>query len=174
MTVIEELEALIAATKPSRLRFQTVRRGVPSQELVVHEVAQRAIDAIRANEPKPKTIRAPRLAEGDRVMLTFKEAEGATGVVAEIGCKGYDYADVRLDVDGTRTGPLPLTCVMKLERHCVVCDVVITDMSEAVQIQLDVEGASPVFAMRHKRCEMDERTRMRLAIEGRQRREEGA
>lgn len=115
MHIIRELEALIAATKPSHLRFQTVAlepcpgrpERIPSQELVVHEVAQRAIDAILVNRP---------LQVDDKVFLTFSEARGRTGVVTDVGRdvdRGYDYADVRLDDDGTQTGPLPVTCVRR-------------------------------------------------------------
>lgn len=57
---------------------------------------------------------------GDKVFLTFSEANGETGVITDVGFshgKGnrYEYADVKLDKDGSRTGPMPVTCV-KLRR----------------------------------------------------------
>jgi len=56
---------------------------------------------------------------GDRVFLTFAEARGETGVIADVGWRSrsdgemYEYADVRVDKDGSRSGPLPVTCVMR-------------------------------------------------------------
>jgi len=55
---------------------------------------------------------------GDRVFLTFSEARGETGTVTEllerfvpIAGKHMPYVDVKLDKDGTQTGPMPVTCV---------------------------------------------------------------
>jgi hypothetical protein len=53
---------------------------------------------------------------GERVFLTFSEANGETGIVTDVGRwpsgnSSYEYADVKLDKDGTQTGPLPVTCV---------------------------------------------------------------
>jgi len=55
---------------------------------------------------------------GDKVFLTFKEAEGDTGEVIDVGFQvrswdggRYEYANVRLDRDGTETGPMPVTCI---------------------------------------------------------------
>jgi hypothetical protein len=55
---------------------------------------------------------------GDQVFLTFKEAEGDTGEVIDTGFQArswdggrYEYANVRLDRDGTETGPMPVTCI---------------------------------------------------------------
>lgn len=57
-----------------------------------------------------------KFAPGDKVFLTFSEANGETGVVTDVGRHpseggSYEYADVKLDKDGTQTGPLPVTCV---------------------------------------------------------------
>lgn len=55
---------------------------------------------------------------GDRVFLTFSEARGETGVVTElleqfvpVAGKHRPYVDVKLDKDGSQTGPMPVTCV---------------------------------------------------------------
>jgi len=57
-----------------------------------------------------------KFAPGDKVFLTFAEANGETGMVTNVGHHSsgggsYEYADVNLDKDGTQTGPLPVTCV---------------------------------------------------------------
>lgn len=57
-----------------------------------------------------------KFAIGDKVFLTFSEANGETGVVTDVGRHpsgngSYEYADVKLDKDGSQTGPMPVTCV---------------------------------------------------------------
>ena len=67
---------------------------------------------------KPKKVERGefKFAVGEPVFLTFSEANGETGVVTDVGYNTtgagrYEYADVKLDKDGTQTGPLPVTCV---------------------------------------------------------------
>ena len=58
---------------------------------------------------------------GDKVVLTFSEERGSTGTVTElleqfvpVAGKHCPYIDVRLDRDGSQTGPIPITCVKAL------------------------------------------------------------
>ena len=53
---------------------------------------------------------------------------------------------------------------------CIVCLRTLTsdEMSSAVQIELEVDGASTIYFMRHGGCEMTDEARLRLAKAGRQ------
>jgi len=82
----------------------------------VTEWLNRHTNASPASAPVPKpVVVGTTLVAGDRVELTFKEAAGETGTVIEVGETDYKYANVRLDRDGTETGPLPLTLVRRIK-----------------------------------------------------------
>lgn len=59
----------------------------------------------------------------DTVFLTSSEAQGETGVVTDVGfqpstgAQGDEYVNVRLDKDGSETGPMPVTCVCHLRKE---------------------------------------------------------
>jgi hypothetical protein len=53
----------------------------------------------------------------DKVVLTFSEAKGETGVVTDYGLHDrgdgtFEYINVKLDKDGTQTGAIPATCAV--------------------------------------------------------------